>query len=76
MNVCRLWIIFPPCVAATNFLLELRKVLNSHGIGEQALAILCPKKKNMEMADRIVYNPILKNELLQVVDNLTFSHPM
>ena len=35
-----------------------------------------PEKEKIEVPDRIVYNPTLKNERLQVVDNLTFSHPM
>ena len=56
---------FPyPCVSVTRFILELRSVLNSHGIGEQALVMIMPKIETLEVPDRLFYNPTLEIEYL------------
>ena len=56
---------FPhPCVLVNHFILELRAVLNSHGIGEQALVMIMPKIETLEVPDRLFYNPTLEIEYL------------
>ena len=52
----------PPRAATTHFILELITVMNSHGVGEQALAILCPKKKNWRWQTGMFITPHSQNE--------------
>ena len=56
----QLWVIipfYPPCVTVIHFILKLWTVFNSHGIGEQALVILCPEKKNRRCQTELFITP-------------------
>ena len=54
-----IWWFFPPCTTVTPLILELLTVFSSHGVREQSLAILCPKKKNWLWACKIFYTPTI-----------------
>ena len=62
-------------VAATHYKLELRPVLNSHGLAEQALRILCPIQKKWRHRTGLFIPPHAKNERLPIVGNFNFLSP-